>query len=314
MLSKNIILLVLSLFSLTLFAAAGDKASDFTLPDLNVNRVSLSDYKGKVILLNFFATWCPPCRNEIPDLNKLYHNYQSQGFVILGVSDESAADLKAFTSSTTIDYPILVDDGGKIYSQYLNYLPADERGYVPTTFIINPEGEIIKGFAGSLDYEGFEALIKPLIKPGEHNVGSSAAPDFSLLDISSNKHILSDYSGKVIILDFWATWCPPCRMEIPHFNELQAQYGKKGLQIIGISVDKGGKSDIVDFLKDNDIDYPILLAENSTKEAYQSLLPSDKQGYIPYTFIIDRKGKIVKWFVGYNDKETFEKLIIPLLD
>ena len=158
---------VLTIITLTLIVSfaifAGDKAPDFTLSDLNGNNVSLSDYEGQVILLNFWATWCPPCRAEIPDINKLYKDYESKGFIALGITQEDKSTIREFKQSTEISYPILFDNQ-EIGKQYQDYLPEDERGYIPYTFIINREGQVVESFVGSRSYDDFKNMILPLLE------------------------------------------------------------------------------------------------------------------------------------------------------
>lgn len=133
------------------------------------------------------------------------------------------------------------------------------------------------------------------------------ARDFTLTSIDGKIIKLSDYKGKVLILDFWATWCPPCRAEIPDFVALQDQYGKKGLQIVGISVDQGGAAVVKPFAKENNINYPILLTDGKVEAAYGGI-----RG-IPTTFVIDREGNIRNKYVGFTAKGVFEKDIVALL-
>lgn len=138
------------------------------------------------------------------------------------------------------------------------------------------------------------------------NIGS-AAPGFTLKDINGRNVSLSDFKGKVIILDFWATWCPPCREEIPDFIALQNEYGKKGLQILGISVDREGLKAVKPFYENMKMNYPVLLTDGKIEAAYGGI-----RG-IPTTFIIDKNGKIVKKYVGFQPKSVFEKDIKGLL-
>lgn len=134
----------------------------------------------------------------------------------------------------------------------------------------------------------------------------SAAPQFTLKDINGKEVSLSSFKGKVIILDFWATWCGPCRSEIPDFIALQKEYGSKGLQMIGISVDKD-KDILVKFYKDNGMNYPVVLTDGAVEAKYGGIRA------IPMTFIIDRTGKIAKKYVGAISKKQFESDIKPLL-
>lgn len=132
--------------------------------------------------------------------------------------------------------------------------------------------------------------------------------NFSFKDITGKKVSLSEFKGKVILLDFWATWCVPCKQEIPGFIELQKKYGGRGLQIIGLSVD-----DSLDMAKtyatQMKMNYPILLAEGKEDilEAYDPI-PS-----IPVSVIIDRRGQIVSRHLGIVSMDVFEEEIVPLL-
>ncbi|MCX6639289.1 MAG: TlpA disulfide reductase family protein [bacterium] len=145
------------------------------------------------------------------------------------------------------------------------------------------------------------------------NQAGSAAPAFTLTDDQNHEVKLSDFSGKVIILDFWATWCPPCRAEIPDFIALQKQYGAKGLQVIGVSVDQKGWEVVTPFMQSQGINYPILMSNDGVYTAYQNLLPEEQRGGIPFTFIIDGKGIIKDKVVGARPREYFESSVKPLL-
>lgn len=133
------------------------------------------------------------------------------------------------------------------------------------------------------------------------------APNFTLLDLEGKPFSFSDLKGKVVILDFWATWCPPCREEIPHFKALYSQYKSEGLEVVGISVDKGGVNVVKSFARDYEINYPILMGNQEVAADYGGI-----RG-IPTTFVVDRQGRIVEKFVGYRDKEVFESVIQKLL-
>ncbi|HUK33573.1 MAG TPA: TlpA disulfide reductase family protein [Vicinamibacterales bacterium] len=131
---------------------------------------------------------------------------------------------------------------------------------------------------------------------------------FSFKDTNGKMVPLSRYKGKVILLDFWATWCVPCKQEIPGFIELQKKFGDRGLQIVGLSVDDsmGKAKEYGSAMKMN---YPILLAEGKEEilEAYDPI-PS-----IPVSIVIDRRGRIVFRHLGIAAMDVFEKEIVPLL-
>ena len=135
----------------------------------------------------------------------------------------------------------------------------------------------------------------------------SLAPDFELADLSGKKVRLSDFKGKVVILDFWATWCGPCRMEIPHFVRLQSKYRAQGLAIVGLSLDADGEKSVRPFADEHDVNYTMLLANGETANLYGGVVG------IPTTFVLDRQGRIVKKFIGVMPPEAFEEAIRPLL-
>lgn len=133
------------------------------------------------------------------------------------------------------------------------------------------------------------------------------APAYALADLEGKVVKNTDFLGKVVILDFWATWCGPCRLEIPHLMALQSKYKDQGLEVVGLSVDQGGVGDVKPFAQEQKINYTMLIADAETPKAYGGITG------IPTTFIIDKHGTIVKSFLGYTDPEVFEATIQPLL-
>ena len=131
------------------------------------------------------------------------------------------------------------------------------------------------------------------------------APDFKVTDLDGKSISLSDYKGKVLFLNFWATWCPPCRAEIPDFVEVYGQEKANGLEILGISLDSKGKDAIVAFVEKFKINYPVVL---ETRQATEQLISDYEPGqFIPTTIIIDKQGRIRDKRIGQMDKETILK-------
>ena len=110
--------------------------ADFTLSDLQGKRWHLRDLQGKVVLVNFWATWCPPCRKEMPDLEALYDKYKEQGLVVLSISDEEIAKVSPFIAERKISYPVLIDPGRKVAEEFI----VDG---IPKSFVYDREGRLV---------------------------------------------------------------------------------------------------------------------------------------------------------------------------
>lgn len=128
-------------------------AADFAFPDLAGKKAALSDFKGKVVLVNFWATWCGPCEDELPDLKKLYARYGGRGFTILGLSvDEEAAEVPPFARAHAIPFPVLLTEG-----DHPDGYPVEG---LPTSFLISRQGHLVKKYLGQEDYEGLSADVE----------------------------------------------------------------------------------------------------------------------------------------------------------
>lgn len=129
-----------------------EQAPHFTLKDLNGEEVKLEDHRGKVIFLNFWATWCMPCRLEIESMKKLYTEFKDRGFIILAVNiKESTKKVKAFQKEFKMNFPILLDSDGKVFSRYGVRL-------VPMTYLIDREGYMIGSALGTRNWSSEEAF------------------------------------------------------------------------------------------------------------------------------------------------------------
>jgi peroxiredoxin len=132
------------------------QSADFTLSDLQGKARHLQDLRGKVVLVNFWATWCPPCRKEMPDLDALYNKYKDQGFVVLAISDEEAAKVTPFISEHKISYPVLLDPGRKVNDAFI------VEG-IPKSFVYDRSGKMV---AQSIDMRTRNQFMEMLAQAG----------------------------------------------------------------------------------------------------------------------------------------------------
>lgn len=142
-----------------------------------------------------------------------------------------------------------------------------------------------------------------VLKPANER---KAAPELGLEDSVGKQANLRDYRGKVVVLDFWATWCHGCKEEIPWFAEFQRKYGDQDLRVIGVSLDDEGWKAVKPFIKAASVPYRIVLGNDATAKAYGI-------GSMPDTFLIDREGRIAATNVGMVDRSGLEKNIQVLL-
>ncbi len=146
-------------------------------------------------------------------------------------------------------------------------------------------------------------LLLALLPACSSTASSQEAPDFTLLNLNGDEVHLSDYRGKVVLLNFFATYCPPCRMEMPEFVELQKEYGPKGFAVIAISVDEDGQRVLPPFIQRLGLNFPVLLATSKVIADYGNIYA------LPQTFIIDRDQRVVRHFTGMVTRAMIEPLI-----
>lgn len=331
----------------------GKPAPTFTLRDLNGIEVKLEDFKGKMIILNFWATWCPYCVREIPYFIELYEKYRDQGLAIIGVStDRQGIDVvKSYVNHHKINYPILMANL-KVQKDYGGVQS------IPVTFVIDKEGKIVRHYNGykdkdvfiqdiksflgnntnstekleSSEPEGSKKTVNPVealkldafekieIQAGDRDFtsvsstppdvlsgkGNQEAPDFVLVDMSNKGVQLSSLRGKVVLLDFWATWCDPSHKAMTYLDSLYKKYGDKGLMIIGMN-NEGDQDRAMTFAKSR-ISYPVILSADKQFKDYSVTA-------IPSLFYIDKMGKVRYFDIGFgpDSEKEIEQKILELL-
>jgi peroxiredoxin len=134
------------------------------------------------------------------------------------------------------------------------------------------------------------------------------APSFSLKDSDGRNVTLADYKGKVVLLNFWATWCGPCKIEIPWFAEFEQKYKDRGFAVLGVAMDEEGWDIVKPYIAKNKVNYRILMGDDSTAQMYGGVES------LPTTFVIDSAGRIASTHVGLIGKSDYENEIVQLLD
>lgn len=138
--------------------------------------------------------------------------------------------------------------------------------------------------------------------------GPLPAPAFSLRDLEGKTLRFAEFKGRPVVLDFWATWCQPCRAAMPQLNALHEKYGARGLVVLGLSVDDGGPIRVRRFAEHLGVKFRLAMADESVLDQYGPIRS------IPTTFFIDRRGQIVRRVVGYIDGETMESYALELFE
>jgi cytochrome c-type biogenesis protein len=167
---------------------------------------------------------------------------------------------------------------------------------------------VVAVVAAGMLYFGFHAARRTDSGPQKPLGYATPAPDFTLESLDGQNVTLSNLRGKAVLLNFWATWCTPCKIEMPWFVELQRQYGPQGLQIVGVAMDDADKGDIAEFAKKMGVNYPVLLGKEAVGDAYGGV-PA-----LPESFFIGRDGKIVDRIIGLKDRGDIEESIKKALD
>jgi len=195
-----------------------------------------------------------------------------------------------------------VDGGGN--NGAINPTPQPVRGGGRNPLVLVVVAVVVAGML----YFGFHAARRSGPSEPPRITKSGPAPDFTLESLDGKSMRLSDLRGKAVLLNFWATWCGPCKIEMPWFIELQNRYGSQGLQIVGVAMDDSSKDDIAKFAKEMGVNYPVLIGKESVGDEYGGV-PA-----LPESFFIGRDGKIVDKIIGLKGKAEIEDSIKKALD
>lgn len=314
----------------------GKPAPEFNLIDLKGEELTVKKFHGKVVLLDFWATWCGPCKAELPNVKMTYERFKDKNFEIIGISlDRSKPALEEFIRDEALTWVHYFDQGGKIATQY-------GVSGIPSTFLLDGDGVIqnvnLRGASLTTAVEklvhenlrthpdnsthtvdsGSQSKSIPatkLIKPKDTSPNQQVdygskmrewidkpAPDIKITDLKGEELSLKDFKGQVVVLDFWATWCGPCTAEMPKVKETYEKYKDQKLQIIGISLDRS-KEPLDAYIEKEELGWHQYWDESrEVKELFGVRA-------IPSTFLIDGEGIIRKASVGVFSQTAVVKLV-----
>jgi thiol-disulfide isomerase/thioredoxin len=349
----------------------GDKAPAIAVKDWLKGSKFEKFEPGKVYVVEFWATWCPPCRESIPHLTEIQKKYKDDGLVVLGVTSgerpsQYAKKLeiaKKFVNDqgAKMDYTVGIDDNDRTMGQH--WTRAAGIGVIPSAFVIDHTGKI--AFIGTgYPMAGFDEAVKKAVDAAKAAKGSKGAmindrpaivpvrfeqpadgekpqklekqpdatpslqlgdkaPELYLSKTVKGDPIAGFEKGKIYVVEFWATWCGPCRESIPHLTELQKKY--KDVRFLGVSIWEDKPSDVEPFVKEmgDKMAYTVAMddtgaavAPESQKEASRSgkmamkWMKASGQSGIPTAFIINGDGRIA--WIGHpmGDLDSTLKSVI----
>lgn len=162
--------------------------------------------------------------------------------------------------------------------------------------IVMAVGALFAGLASQRWYSTRQAPLPVLSEP-------------ALVDLDGHGHTLTEWSGKVVVLNFWATWCPPCREEMPEFSAIQQELGGRGLQFVGVAIDD--PAEVRDFLRRHPVNYPILVGDDKVPAWADSL--GNEVSALPFSVILDRGGRVVYAHTGLFRRNLLLERLEPLL-
>src|ERR1700686_5114028 len=138
---------------------------------------------------------------------------------------------------------------------------------------------------------------------GGADLRGKAAPEFSLQSLAGKTLRLSDFRGKAVVLNFWATWCEPCKIEMPWFVDLQKKFASEGLQLLDVAMDEASPQEIEKFAKQMEVNYPVMVGKDSVGDAYGGVQ------FLPATFYIGRDGKVIERVFGIKGRGEIEDAV-----
>jgi peroxiredoxin len=326
--------LAISTTALVQGATVPRKSPPLTITQPSGEEIRLSTFSGKVVAIEFLFVRSPHCLQLAGMLNKLEAELGPQGFQAVAIAFGPGASpgiLAHMVEYFKLTYPVGYTTSGEVDA----YLGREGKQIlkIPQMVIVDRSGAI-RATSGPLGNPALEneSALRTLIQrlllekrntaitawPGSANEAGpppveaaeypQPAPNFILKDARGVAVRLADYRGKVVLLDFWATWCEPCKAQIPWWNDLEKRYQEQGFAVLGVSMnDDAHRNSVKQFAARQQIAYRILLGDEHTARQFGGV------SALPQTLLIDREGRIVAKHLGSTSKTNYEQAIEKLL-
>ncbi|BCX04010.1 MAG: hypothetical protein KatS3mg053_1948 [Candidatus Roseilinea sp.] len=275
-------------------------ALDFTLPDLDGRPVTLSRFRGRIVVLNFWASWCPSCRAEARDFGDFARRYRDRGVIVVGVNmREDAAVVRAFAEANGMDYPLLLDVDGSVGRMY-------QVVGIPTTIIVDAAGGIRGRHVGVLNATQLADYVAPLLAESSPVV-QRIAPDFTLPREDGRPVSLRDYLGRqsVVLLFYRSAGCGSCQQQLRAMQAEYARFRARDAEVLAIAVQGVTQASVVREL--GQLEFPVLADEaHAVSEAFGVFNRLGDGLAAPAVFVIDEGGRIIWSHIGRdaNDYPT----------
>jgi cytochrome c biogenesis protein CcdA/peroxiredoxin len=287
----------------------GQRAPDFEVNTLDGDTIKLSDLRGQAVLLNFWATWCGPCRIEMPEFQTIYELERDKGFTILAIDfRESRDQVEPFVEDLGLTFTIGLDQSGDINQQY-------RVSSYPTSILVDGNGIIVLKRSGAINGQilaeelgKFETTIggpKEVAKfefgdiqnlediPVGVEVGNRA-PEFAITTLQGDTVQLSKLQGKAVLINFWATWCPPCRAEMPAVQSAYEFQAEHGFHVVAVN-NAETRSTVQRFVDELDLTFDVGLDEDG------DINRQYRVSSYPTSYLVDGNGIIVRFHQGQID-------------
>ncbi len=312
---------MLSLSTRAEILRAGDTIPNFYATTLEGKPVEYKTVEGSTTFLYFWAANCGDCLEEFNALNILTDTYKDKGLRVIGVNvADSPTVIQNIANQYKVKFELWFTNpvrGDTDLQQKLEEWQGLGTGFeLPWAFVVGKD-RIIKRYVQYFDETSLDRLSKllfstdtvaPGIKPGAN------MQDFTLRTLDGKVVTWNDYKGKPVIINFWGSWCPPCRAEMPKLNELYKKYKEKGLIVLGINYGENPDA-AAKYLAANPIDYTVLYGLNDPIKETGALFSNWGGNGVPWNLFIDKTGKVSNWIFGYGQgsERDIEKNILDII-